>query len=88
LISARAVVGSMIGALWVLFSGLFATVGSVRPISAFRFWTQKMGSIDEPLGSSNGIPPWFIAVLVLVLVAAVVVLAVIFLVPPGPPPYT
>lgn len=49
---------------------------------------RNLGSIDEPLGSNNGFPPWVIALLVLLIVAAIILLALYFLVPPAPPPYT
>lgn len=88
LMSARTVVGSMVAALWMRLSGLFASASSIRLFLAGRAWPDKMGSVDEPLGSPEGIPPWVIALLVLLLVAAIIVLAILFLVPPGPPPYT
>jgi hypothetical protein len=78
----------MLAALWMRLSGLFAPASSVRPFLAIRAWSDKTSSVDEPLDSPAGVPPWVIAMLVLLLVAAIIILAIIFLVPPGPAPYT
>jgi hypothetical protein len=79
---------AMVSGLRTLLLGLFAPASSVRRPISVRFWSRGMGSIDEPLGSPEGVPIWIVTLLILLFVAAVIVLAVVFLVPPGPPPYT
>jgi hypothetical protein len=86
--SAWTVVGSMAAAIWVRLLGHFAPFSRLRLFPSRKAGPDGKGSVDEPLGSPRGVPPWVIALLVLLLVAAIVILAILFLVPPGPPPYT
>jgi hypothetical protein len=88
LTSAKAAVGPMAEALRMRFPGILASGSGLRRFVTGRRFSRKFGSIDEPLGSAGGVPPWIIAWLVLIGVAAVLVLAIVVLVPPQPPPYT
>ncbi|MGA1975739.1 MAG: hypothetical protein ABSG92_08890 [Conexivisphaerales archaeon] len=88
MLSARKIAAAMVAALWMQLPGLLAPISSVRRFVSARAWPDRMGSVDEPLGSPKGVPVWIVTLLILFIVAAILILAIRFLVPPGPPPYT